>query len=42
MELLTIVTALIGGLVAIGLLAATNGVDSRDPMTDDWVRPASF
>jgi hypothetical protein len=42
MELLTIVTTLIAGLVALGLLAATNGVDSRDAMPDDWARPASF
>jgi hypothetical protein len=42
MELFTIVTALFGGLVAFGLLAVTNGADSRDAMTDDWARTVSM
>jgi hypothetical protein len=40
MELLTIVTALVSGLIVIGILAVSNGADSRDAMTDDWARPA--
>jgi hypothetical protein len=38
MELFTIVTALLGSIVAFGLLAVTNGADSRDSMADDWTR----
>jgi hypothetical protein len=41
MELFTIVTAVFGSLVAFGLLAVTNGADSRDAMTDDWARTAN-
>jgi hypothetical protein len=42
MELLTIVTALFGALIALGALAATNGADSRESIGDDWARPASI
>jgi hypothetical protein len=40
MELFAIVTALVSGLIVIGILAVSNGADSRDAMTDDWARPA--
>ena len=42
MELLTIVTAVVAALSAFGLLAATNGADSRDSMADDWARPVTI
>lgn len=41
MELLTIVTALVATLGALGLLAVNKGADSRDGMIDDWARPAT-
>lgn len=42
MELLMIVTALFGSLIAFGLLAVNKGVDSRDGIGDDWARRASI
>jgi hypothetical protein len=38
MELLTIVIALFGSLIAFGLLAVNKGVDSREGIGDDWNR----
>jgi len=42
MELFTIVTALFGSLITLGVLAVTKGTDSRDGIGDDWARPASI
>ena len=42
MELFTIVIALFGSLVGLGILAVSNGTDSRDTIGDDWARHGSF
>ncbi len=39
MDLLLIIAAVLGGLVALGILASAFGVDSRESIGDDWSRP---
>ena len=39
MDHLLVLTAFIGGLIAVGALAAVAGTDSRESIGDDWARP---
>jgi hypothetical protein len=39
MDLLVALTIFIGGLIALGALAALAGTDSRESIGDDWARP---
>jgi hypothetical protein len=41
MELLLVLTIILFALTALGALAATAGVDSRESIGDDWARPTN-
>jgi hypothetical protein len=42
MDLLLIIGIVLGGLLLLGVLAASFGADSRDTIGDDWARPLSL
>jgi hypothetical protein len=39
MDLLLVATTILGGLICFDLFAGRFGVDSREPIGDDWLRP---
>jgi hypothetical protein len=38
MEIILLITAVLGGLLVLDILAVTFGADSRETMQDDWAR----